>query len=67
VEVHELIDAPLGKAVVVEIHERHTPPGLALELHVVALVGRTFALWLLEDGRALFRPEIAAPIEVRAG
>ena len=43
---------------VLEVPMTVTPLGLALELQIVIGPNGTSALWLLEDGRALFRPKI---------
>jgi hypothetical protein len=39
---------------IVELDERVTPPGLALELEVFLVCDHTFAAWMLsDDGRVL--------------
>jgi len=59
-EVYDLIDLPGTKAFVVEIDEKHTPAGLALELHIVVWCGQTVAFWLFEDGGLLTYTPIGA-------
>ena len=49
-QVHELISSANVQAVVAEVPESKTPPGLALELHLLVIRGQSIAL-VLDDRR----------------
>lgn len=55
----QIIETHDGSATVIEIDERLTPPGLALELHCVTYEDETVAFWLFEDGSVAKIEEVA--------
>ena len=59
-QIHSLVNTSTTQAVVFEVDENCTPAGLAIELHVIVTAGTTLAVWLLEDGRALWQPLIGS-------
>jgi hypothetical protein len=52
-QVHQIATTPNSTVTVVEIDDRLTPRGLALEFHLVTSDTQTWAFWLLEDARFL--------------
>jgi hypothetical protein len=58
-QVHQIIETHDGSAMVVEIDESLTPPGMALELHCVTYEDETVAFWLFEDGTVAKIEEVA--------